>query len=289
MHLRNPRLVGYPRLHMAGRRSLRRAGADGRGRVEHVVAIAATPRSGSTLLAEALGATGVLGRPDEYLHLARLVRHWEIWGTPQITFRTWSSRALRAIDGDWDWRRTARVRPASLPRYLEVLAERRSSDNKVFAIKLMWHHYAERMLDNGHDISFWGAPVTWLRIDRHDRVRQAISLVRAEQTRQFRSDRPAVGTPSYDGAAIAAAIARLDGMAASWDAHFRSLGIEPFRISYEDLEDRYADTMRSVLAHLGQPDAPVVPAPLRRQADVSTEQWVERFLAETSRRDAAAR
>ena len=73
--------------------------------------ICATPRSGSTLLCEALRNTGLAGNPDEYFHVDR----WsEKWGT------------------------------SSEKDYLEKVLEHAKGDNGVWGIKVMrlyWQNF----------------------------------------------------------------------------------------------------------------------------------------------------
>ncbi len=62
-----------------------------------------------------------------------------------------------------------------------------------------------------------------------------------------------------------------------WERYYRAHGIRPLRVLYEDLEDDYESTMQTVLDFLGvRGDIP--PPPLKKQADATTEAWVERFM-----------
>src|SRR5688572_30414145 len=78
----------------------RRLGAGpwwGRERPRQTYVIGTAGRSASSLLAEALTATGRLGRPEEYVHEGNL-GHWaRTWGVePPVDGRS-ASRYLRAI------------------------------------------------------------------------------------------------------------------------------------------------------------------------------------------------
>jgi LPS sulfotransferase NodH len=78
-------------------------------------AICALPRSGSTLLAFLLGASGLMGVPDEYLHPDHsrvLARHFGLFD-----------------GGD----------PPDVETYLACVRKRRTSANGVFGIKVQYH------------------------------------------------------------------------------------------------------------------------------------------------------
>jgi hypothetical protein len=61
-------------------------------------------------------------------------------------------------------------------------------------------------------------------------------------------------------------------------------GIRPLRIVYEDFAKHYGRTLKAVLLYLGVADRTIPPAPLERQADALTEEWVRRYQAETPSR-----
>ncbi len=77
--------------------------------------ICATPRSGSTLLCEALQDTGVAGKPDEYfgpMHVPRWRDQWQV----------------SAVD------------------YVDQVLEHGSTANGVFGVKIMklyWQHFLD--------------------------------------------------------------------------------------------------------------------------------------------------
>ena len=102
--------------------------------------VCATPRSGSTLVCQALRKTGVAGRPEEYfealLHSGRPRR-------PEEYFVGLEDKSIRDHLGERNigddplprsplWSRTA------YDRYLEWVLETGTTPNGVFAAKLMW-------------------------------------------------------------------------------------------------------------------------------------------------------
>jgi LPS sulfotransferase NodH len=62
-----------------------------------------------------------------------------------------------------------------------------------------------------------------------------------------------------------------------WERFYAAQGIKPLRVLYEDLDEDYPGTMRRVVDFLGVSGS-IPPPPLRKQADATTEEWVERFL-----------
>jgi len=244
-----------------------------------VVLIASIPRSGSNLLCRGLAASGAVGQPYEALNSADILRTARRWGTPSV--RPWNllpsvrQRQLAATRHLWypfDGR--------SLRRYLLMVARRRQSPNGVFAMKIHGEHLAHTMEHHGIGTDVWGAPVTWIRIGRHDLVAQAVSLTRASQTRQFLAHQRAVAEPHYDAAAIRTNLQRIEDETAYWDHYFATIGDQPIEVWYEDLAADPQGELRRILDALGYPDAPAPPAQIPRQGDQLNRDWIERFLAE---------
>jgi LPS sulfotransferase NodH len=119
----------------------------------------------------------------------------------------------------------------------------------------------------------------YVSVTRRDMIRQAVSRARAIQTRQWIATQPAHAEPVYDRAAISQSLHDLATFQAGWEDYFRSHGINPLRIAYEDLDRNYEATVRRVLDYLGEGDREVHPPRIKRQADALTEEWVRRFLA----------
>jgi len=111
-------------------------------------------------------------------------------------------------------------------------------------------------------------------------VRQAISFVRAAQTRSWNSNMQSTAEPRYDADAIRGALARIREENREWDLHLAGLGVEPLRITFEQLLADREGTVRSVLAHCGA-EAPTIPDPgTRQQSDSLNDEWAARFGAE---------
>jgi LPS sulfotransferase NodH len=125
-------------------------------------------------------------------------------------------------------------------------------------------------------------------IIREDRLRQAISWARALQTHKWASDhevhepRAEVFRRNQIDRLMAGVVEREH----RWERFFAESGIEPLRLTYEELLVAPEKTVAAVLGHIGVAGAdrhPAAPPTLRRQADALTEEWVRRYLGETAK------
>ena len=246
------------------------------------ILICSHPRSGSTLLGEAIRLAGGLGCPLEYLH-----------------------RGFRpAIAGRW--------RAPDIDAYVAALHRHRTEPTGVFSIKLFWqdveelaherapgrfpppsttHPDAMREQDyrdlRAQMIDILPEP-TFVYLERQDRVRQAVSAMVAAQTGLWRSiagvgRQQAVGTAEYDYDRILGMIAFADYSHAHWRGFFAATGVEPHRVAYEELVVAFDRVLHELFARLGSASGPPRHR-MRRQSDRTTEVMVLRFL-----RDHAAR
>jgi LPS sulfotransferase NodH len=170
----------------------------------------------------------------------------------------------------------------------------------VIGTKLMWPQYRALARDGRHYLRAKGSdaevvrtligPFQVVRLSRRNRLRQAISLVRAEATGVWslsgaarpRSDGP---EPEYDSAAIARALSEIDRQERAWRAELDEIGAPVLEILYEDLLASYEGSVKQTLEFLGLPYAgPLPPPQLRPQADPITEEWVERARRELGTR-----
>jgi LPS sulfotransferase NodH len=113
-------------------------------------------------------------------------------------------------------------------------------------------------------------------------LRQAISLVRAVQTEQWRS-MDAIALPHYDAEAIADGLRFLSQDEANWEAFFDRSAVSPYRLTYEELESSPQDAITALLTYLGSGEPqpiPLSPSRHRRQSDDLTEEWLRRFTSD---------
>ena len=227
--------------------------------------IAATPRTGSTLLCRMLWDTGLVGAPKEYLNPMQL-RDWEVrLGSARSRWVHQALSGRRLVAAGRGWGR------ARLAAHLQRVRRRRSSGGG-FGLKLH-HHHRHRLV---------GDAARWILLTRRDRVAQAVSWARALQTNQWLGgERPKLAR--YSRRLIRRCLAEIASGEAIWEAHFAAAGVAPLRLQYEDLAVAPRSTVCAVLAHLAVSDTSenAVPAPtLIRQADAINATWVSRFKNE---------
>jgi LPS sulfotransferase NodH len=260
--------------------------------------VCATPRSGSTLLCHLLDGTGVAGHPAEYfeaLQHSGLPRRPAEYFDRERHANIVERLAFREMPDE-------RSRPTPNPlwssetydRYLAWAIEQGTTPNGVFGAKLMWGYLGDfaQLLRGIDGLEGLRVPqlfdavfpnLSYVQITRTDKVRQAVSLWKAVQTQAWRRDRDAGDTaavePEFSFRAINYLVRMLTAHDASWDAYFLGLGLEPLKVTYEELAERPEPVVRGVLDHLGidAPDPLDIGAPrLAAQADELSEEWVRR-------------
>ncbi len=226
---------------------------DFRGRTKPTLfyAIASTPRSGSTLLARLLWATGAMGAPTEYFN--------------------YEGPMLRMV---------ARLRPRNLAEYAVQLLQLRTSPNGVFGFKAHWDQF--QLVRNGGLLGFFPG-LRFIHIERTDRLAQAVSMVRAQQTGQWESSVTQKFEPTYDPARIRYWLRRIDEEAAAWQALLRHRRVQPITIAYDALAADPDGAVDGILQRfrLTRAAPPPVQLPeMRRQSDSLNREWIERFRRE---------
>jgi trehalose 2-sulfotransferase len=218
--------------------------------------ICSQQRSGSSLLAHMLANTLLAGVPHEYLRqdlIARLKAQWEI---------------------------------ETYGEYLRELVARKTSPNGVFGVKVQWNQFA--LAVDGRNPTELFPNLSFIHLRREDRVRQAVSWVKAQQTgRWLAVGGRDVGSPEFDRARIDKMIGRIERGEAAWERTFERHGITPYRLTYEEVAADPADKTREVLEFVGidlPPDVRVEPPVLKRQADELSEEWVARYREESGTR-----
>ncbi len=266
--------------------------------------ICTLPRTGSWLLAEALQATGVAGRPEEYLR--------EDW----MWQYAWKGRL--EFEHLLDYWPSARSQGLSRPPpnefdvdgFVAAIRAIAATDNGVLGIKLHWQQF-EHLVTDGQRTALrqsvpdeamlrsWFPNPRYVLLTRRDRLRQAISHYRAIETDRWWStkgarptDAPSAVTPpgkevppgrrggsELDLAQVEQLRMALIGWEQRWRDLFRRSGVEPLELRYEDLVADPARSLSAVLAHVGAGPSPVVQpgSLLRRQADEITERTIERY------------
>ena len=235
--------------------------------------ICATPRSGSHLLSEALQNTGLAGVADEYFICNEEGRLQNETG--------W----IAELYGQ-----------KTLPEFLDLVLEVGSTPNGVFGI-IMMGGYFHTALANFQALpqyagleplelmdALFGAP-KYIWLTRRDRVRQAVSWAKATQTDVWRQLKDVSTTarrkPKFDFNFIDLHHRLITKGEARWEEFFRSTGVEPFRVTYKDLEQSYEQTALDVLDFLGVPypdDLVFGERRMQRQASRLNQEWAEKYV-----------
>jgi LPS sulfotransferase NodH len=215
--------------------------------------LCATPRTGSSLLCGLLDSTGVAGHPQAY---------------------------FRPTD-EPEWAARFGLPPGySYRRFVAAAVAAAATPNGVWGAKVMWDAFAELL-----DRAAVPEPVRFVRVRRGDRLAQAVSWWRAEQTGIWfdgghgeTGATPTGREPRYDAAAIDRLVATAEAEDAAWSDWFAAAGIEPFEVRYERLAADPAGVTREVLGFLGVdlPAGRIIRARHRRQTDAVNRQWIAR-------------
>ncbi len=230
--------------------------------------VCGTPRSGSSLLCEALTNTGIAGKPEEYFQPSNEIIWKERWGT------------------------------STYAEYLSRTIEQCTTSSGVFGVKMMWGYF-DHFLQNLHQIPDYRKrkmPVhktlqaifpnlRYIWIKRRDTVRQAVSQAKATQTNLWvvrgEGSRPVAHEPVFSFMQIDFLVQEIKAHNAAWQRFFTENDIQPLVIIYEDLVSCYEETVRETLQHLKIPGVEalaVAPVSMKKQADEQSEQWVQRYL-----------
>jgi LPS sulfotransferase NodH len=250
-----------------------------------------------------LKGTGVAGRPEEFFEA---VRDTGLPPHPGEYLMGLARTGAGIRDDDT---------PPEAPAYssLEGIADYRkhlqrtfawgTTDNGVFASKLMWNQVPElQALTEGIPeyrglepidllTRLFGDPA-YVWVTRRDKVRQAVSLWKALQTRSWRDGsgrRPSELHYRFEGINHLVELFESDDRA--WGGFFAEHRIEPLVISYEDHLERDQDAaVRSVLALIGVPPPAGWEAvqPMARQADALSEEWVAAYHRDRARQQPSA-
>jgi LPS sulfotransferase NodH len=221
--------------------------------------VCSTPRTGSTMLGNLLADTGLVGRAGEYF--GEFFRRDVV---PQLTRRGFDD-------------------------YL-VDCTRHARGTGVLGIKLHWDQvevflYLLRLRRGLRGLSdrrvveavFPAPRFVW--ITRTDTAAQAVSWWKAITSGKWTDGRPVTGEPAFDLDGIEGRARRIGEQTDAWRRWFEENGIEPLRLTYEELAADPTATARRVLGFVGV-DVPAdlaVEPRTERQADAVNEEWVRRY------------
>ena len=222
--------------------------------------VASTPRCGSTFLCSLLWQTGVLGAPSEY------------WNCHKSGAR--KTIGIRMME---------RLEATSGPDYLTKLLACRTSQNGVFGVKVHFFDFQE-VLRGFPQVLEVLAPVTFISIEREDKIAQAVSLARSLQTGAWTAgrnrQRPDV---TYDRDLISRCLTSLEAQRLGWARWFETNRIDAHAVTYEKLAADTGGVVSSIVELLGaQGDEPheIQVRTIQRQSDGTNKEWASRFKSE---------
>ena len=248
------------------------------GRIDSYL-ICATPRTGSTLLCGLMASTKVAGQPESYFR--------------QPDVQLWADRwdIVRPTDGGFEYSEFIRG----------ALAAGRSK-NGVFAARIMWgtlDHLFERLgtvypAHTGSDFDLLNLAfghTGFIYLQRDDILAQAVSWHRAEQTHiwhqtDWEESRQPKQEPRFDFDQITKLVQVIGNHNSAWRAWFDSVGIQPHRVRYEELDADPVGVAGEILDFLGLklPPGRQINTHNRRLADELNAEWIDRYRAELTER-----
>jgi trehalose 2-sulfotransferase len=231
-----------------------------------------TQRTGSTLLCKALEATGIAGKPGEWLNIpnaADLTAHYGVQNPAELQKRLWQLG---------------------------------STPNRVFGLKFGCYqpHFdnllavlrnfpANRQTEPSPG-AIWAGAFPHCRhifMTRRNKVRLAVSWWKAIQSQEWhrvngQPPQPADLEKAYSFEAIHHLFCESSMREAGIQEFFTGANIRPLTIVYEDFIQDYENSIRNILDFIGLDSSSVkIPAPYyARLADDVSEQWAQRFRAE---------
>jgi trehalose 2-sulfotransferase len=275
--------------------------------------VCATPRSGSTLVCHALEETGVAGRPEEYFealrHSGRPRRPEEYFvGVEDPSIR--DHLGERAV-GNEPTPRSPLWSRAAYDRYLEWAFEAGTTSNGIFGAKLMWGYFGDFVSLLRNVPAYRDVPLaellptvfphlTFVRVVRANKVRQAVSLWKAVQTATWRENQANAKAASLEDGdsppyrsfieehrpqlrfhyrAIEHLLEQILIEESRWDAFFEHCGIKPVLVLYENFAADYETSALRLLERLdlSPPDDFEFEPRMKRQSDNVNDDWVKRY------------
>lgn len=237
--------------------------------------IATAPRTGSTMLAEALQSTGHAGQPAEYFDIhAPNERYW-----------------------------VEKLGIKSNEEYFEKVLAAATTQNGVAGFKVHWHQLETLKSKLTAMSAAKGAPpetaalhqllrshlgeVRYIWLRRQNKISQAISYYKANKTGIWRvrtsgadiRNTPDI-SPEFDFDAIDRYVALLLQFDLQWMEYFKRNRIKVLVVAYEQFIAEYVETIGLVLQFLGLPyDGMTFDRPdLIRQSDENSLEWEKRYL-----------
>lgn len=208
--------------------------------------VCATPRSGSTLLAEGLKSTNLAGMPHEYFNIDHKSDY----------FKRWHFK--------------------SLEEYVKLLKKYRVSDNGIFGFKIHFNQFSNEFVET--DLEKYFPNLKYVFIKRQDKIAQGISLEKAYQTNQWSSKFDSDRAAQFKFKDIKKRVNDISAQELSWDNYFRINNIEPLVVHYEELEKNYEASIIRILKYLRvDHSSPIPPMQIKKQRNLTNRIWKMKY------------
>ncbi len=241
--------------------------------------ICATPRSGTTFLCDLLTETGIAGRPDSFFRLQS--RRW--WAEHlNVSTEKWTS--VNAFD----------------QHFLSAVLQEGTGQTSAFGMRLMWRDFDSLLKElnsiypgianDKAKLSAAFGPPQFIHLSREDKVAQAVSRLKAEQSGLWHIN--ADGTererlspefsPVYDAQVISDLVLEYERHDTAWNNWFAQQDIKPLHIKYEELAIDPPTTLAKILSAIGlDPTVAKTAQPnTKRMANKESYEWVSRFRSD---------
>jgi LPS sulfotransferase NodH len=241
--------------------------------------ICTAPRSGSTLLCSLLAATGIAGNPKSYFHDPSV----ESWAAELAT-----PPARQGSDLDY------------LKAVVRAAIDEGTNGTGIFGLRLQRHSFDFFMaqlallhpgpMSDAARLRAAFGPMRFIHLTRADKVAQAVSCVKAQQTGLWHrapdgseiERLKAHQDPVYDGAALRRCHDEMVEADRQWLAWFAREGIEPLGLTYDALAADPRAVLRQALRGLGLDEgaAAGVAIGVARLSDATNRDWAQRLRSE---------
>lgn len=241
--------------------------------------ICTSPRSGSTMLCRLLAATKIAGNPGSHFHEPSI----DAWLENYCLDATEYLSKRDVLDGIF------RAAMAHGQGDTDVFGLRLQRGSFSFFMDQLQFMYPDSASDVERIQKAFG-PTLPIYLVRKDKLGQAISYIRAEQTGLWH--RKADGSDlerlevqradGYDRDAIRAQIAEFSQYDEAWRSWFDAQSVMPLEVTYESLSREPQKQLERILDALGADGsiAQGISTPTAKLADEINRQWRERFELE---------
>ena len=233
--------------------------------------VASSDRYSSASVCKSLWQTGRLGAPWEYLN---------------ASFEDVRGTLAAPADHSIASTMMKRLQVLGPSEYIAELLACRTSSNGVFGLNARFDDF-DSAVGQVPELLNMLAPVTYIYVDCHDKLAQAVSVVRALLAGRTVADldaTPASRPLHYDRDLISKYLGRLERQRLAWWRWFEANGIEPFVIYRDDINADIAGVIRAVaqLLDVDNDAADKVDFPSFAQAhdDATTDEWAAQFTRE---------